>query len=90
MPPDLFPWQFSRSSVAGSLLPTSAARIRSYYGSRTGRCLRNAETVDKGGVMFHERVNGIAHVIEEDILATGTNGNGQIKRRPQWGTATSG
>jgi hypothetical protein len=25
---------------------------------------------------FHERVNGIAHSIEEDTLTTGTNGNG--------------
>lgn len=34
------------------------------------------------GRSFHERATGIAHVIEEDILTTGTNGNGQIECRP--------
>ena len=41
------------------------------------------------GRWFHERVTGIAHGIETDILTTGTNGNDQRECRPQWRTATS-
>ena len=36
------------------------------------------------GRSFHERANGIADAIEEDILTRGTNGNGQIECRSQW------
>jgi hypothetical protein len=34
-----------------------------------------ADRLVRPGRWFHERVNGIAHAIDGDILTTGTNGN---------------